>query len=253
MSKTSAYLTQRVKQALRTDELKIKDLGLDVLMTAYASVYEHGDAGNDQRITMKIPALATHYAQLLNQGKFVVIRDPFENRQYFVIAHHEDLIAVCYAIGPWSNIYNIKCTSEDTLRELNITTPITTDLKVIDRLFGFRPWNSEGEEEHTPPTAIVHQDSGVHWQWHSGHKPAGKEAVGPAPVEGEHMTEVSAPGHLVDLPGAPAPSDRAVELATPGENQMTRAFQSAGQGRREERRHGGRRQHDQQHGGHKGQ
>lgn len=234
MSKNSAYLTQRVKHALRTEELAIKDLSLDTLMTAYASVYTDGDAGNDHRITMKIPALATHYAKLLNQDKFVVIRDPFENRQYFIKAYGEDLIAVCYAIGPWSNIYNVKCTSEDTLRALNINTPVVTDLKVIDAIFGFKP-RSGDVEDHTPATALITPEhTGLHWQWHTGHKPSKKatEAVGSADEAG--VEEVAVAGDIVEAPGAPEG------------NQMTRAFQTAGHGhsRRQDQRHAQRRAHE---------
>lgn len=242
MSKNTDYLNTRAKKALRVDELKVKDLTLNTLMTAYASVYQDGDLGNDQRITMKIPALATHYATLLCQGKFVVINDPFENRRYFVVAHNEDLIAVCYAIGPWSNFYSIKCTSEDTLRELNILTPCTNDLKVIDRIFNF-PSNMD-DEDHTPATAVIEPDNGLRWDWHTGHKPATKKDQ--KEVDNAVAT-TEADVHVQEVAIAGGPEGRPVVQV--GGNQMQRAFKSAeagnqGHGRRAERRHNERRAHE---------
>jgi hypothetical protein len=253
MQNANAYLIKRVQQILRVTELNPKDLSLDMLMTAFASVYEHGEAGNDQRITMKVPALATHYATLLCQGKFVVINDPEYNKWYFVKAHGADLIAVYYSIGPWLNVYGIKCTSEDALRELNITSMNTVDLRLIDNIFGFRPFTPD-DEDHTPAMAVVvPQESGAKWQWHSGHKPAEKKKQ--QDVAGSATAEVAAPAHVAEPAGVAGEVEHRVELGGSGENQMTRAFQHAGQGgqggaqgRRDERRaqqHGGRREQDQ--------
>lgn len=244
MNKTRGYLTQRIKQALRTEELDIKDLPLNILMSAYASVYEHGEAGNDHRISMKIPALATYYAKLLNEGKFVVIRDPAENKTYYVKAHYEDLVAVSYAIGPWSNFYSIKSTSDHALRELNILSPVINDLKLLDNLFGFRPLEqAEDAEDKEPATAVVTRDQGVKWAWHTGHTPA-KSKKDDAHLE--DLAEVDARVPVAEAVGAPAPGVETVQLEREG-NQMQRAFQHAGQhqqGRRERRHQHERRAHD---------
>jgi hypothetical protein len=245
-NKTRAYLTQRVKQALRVEELDVKDMPLNTLMSAYASVYEHGDAGNDHRISMKIPALATYYAKQLCEGKFVVVRDPFDNKTYYIKAHHEDLIAVSYAMGPWSNFYAIKSTSDHALRELNITSAVINDLKIIDRIFGFRSLDSESAEtDNAPATAVVQNDC-VKWAWHTGHAPAKKkdEAQLAELAEVEARVPVAEP---VGAVGAPAPGVETVQL---GGNQMQRAFQHAGQpqqghqGRRERRHANERRAHE---------
>ncbi|BAS04825.2 hypothetical protein [Ralstonia phage RSF1] len=247
MQNTNGYLIKRIKQVLRTDELNPKDLSLDMLMTAYASVHDEGASGSDDRITMKVPALATYYARLLDEGKFVVINDPFENRWYFVKAHEQDLIAVYYAIGPWLNFYGIKATSEHTLRELNINQAVIADFRILDRIFNFRPWNPEAEDDKEPATMVIEESQpGARWLWHTGHKPAGKkEKTGQPhdtldPLEGR-TENVSAPAHIVEAAGAPEGS----QVAELGENQMQRAFRASGQNRREERRDQ-RRHHDQQ-------
>ncbi|YP_009212879.1 hypothetical protein AVU38_gp030 [Ralstonia phage RSL2] len=242
MQTTRAYLTQRVKQVLRVDELDVKDLPLNTLMSAYASVYEHGDAGNDHRISMKIPALATHYAEKLCAGKFVIIRDPFDNKQYFVKAHQEDLIAVSYAIGPWSNIYSVKATSERALKELNITAAVIVDLRVLDHIFGFRPWQEE-EDVNEVAAVVATPSEGVRWDWHTGHSPKKKEQHAAQTAEGR-VVEARVP--VAEVVGEPHSE------TMQGDNQMTRAFQHANQeghqgshhGRRERRQHAERRAHE---------
>lgn len=239
----SGYLIARTKQVLRVTSLEPKDLSLDMLMTAYASVYMDGAAGNDKRISMKVPALATHLAEKLMQGKFVIINDPDFCKWYWVKAFDQDLVAVYYSIGPWLNVHGVKGTSEDILRELNITTPTTTDIKVIDRIFGFRPIDPQ-EDDHTPATAVVsNKDNQLHWMWHSGTKAAerkqqDREVSSPT-------AEVLAPSHIVEAGGVVTEPAREVEFGT---NQMQRAFQHASQtghqGRRERRHQQERRAHD---------
>ncbi|BCM95068.1 hypothetical protein [Burkholderia phage FLC6] len=239
----SGYLINRTKQVMRVTQLEPKDLSLDMLMTAYASLYLDGAAGNDKRISMKVPALATHLAEKLMQDKFVIINDPDFNKWYWVKAFGQDLIAVYYSIGPWLNVHGVKATSEDILRELNILTPTTTDLKVIDRIFGFRPIDPK-EDDHTPATAVVNKsDNQMHWMWHSGTRAAERKQQD---REVESPTaEVLAPSHIVEAAGSVGEPGREVEM---GSNQMQKAFQSAGvtghQSRRQERRHAERRAHE---------
>jgi len=245
MKNTNAYLINRVKTILRTETLEPKDLSLDMLMTAYASVHEDGDAGNDQRITMKVPALATYYAKLLEEGKFVVINDVGDNRWYFVKAHEHDLIAVSFSIGPWLNVYTIKSTSEDTLKALNITTPKTSDLKIIDRIFGFRPLHEDEEDREAATVVVTPDEPSAHWRWHTGNKPAkrgeDKSRDTVDPLAGRTET-VTAPAHVVESTGVDAAAEGAHG------NQMERAFASASQhSRSDARQHDrdSRRQHDQ--------
>jgi hypothetical protein len=153
---------------------------------------------------------------------------------------------VCYSIGPWLNVHGIKASSEDILRELNLTTPTTTDLKVIDRIFGFQPIKPQ-EDDHTPATAvIIERDNQVHWMWHSGTKAAERKQQDREVVSS--TAEVLAPSHIVEATGTVGEAGHEVEM---GSNQMQRAFQHANQGgqgghqhRRQERRDAARRQHE---------
>lgn len=227
---TNNYLIRRVTQVLRIEKLEPKDLPLDMLMTAYASLRDDGADGNDQRITMKVPALATYYAGLLMDGKFVVINDIMDATWYFVKAHDGDLIAVSHAVGPWLNLYSIKSTKEETLHALKITTPNTSDLKIIDRIFGFRPWNEVEAEQDSSTLVVTHDEPSAHWQWHTGSKPAKKSESDKGSDLRDALkgrTElVTASGHVIETSAEPV-----------GEpNQMERAFQAAGQHSRSDNR-----------------
>lgn len=225
---TSAYLTKRLCSILGVDKLQIKDLPLDMLMTAY-SVKVGDERAQDNRITLEVPALATHYAKRLSHGKFVVFRDPTDNVIYHVVARGNDLIAVFYTIGPWLNIYSIICSSDVVLREVGITASATMDKRVIDGIFGF------ADEDHQKPvegaTATLQDHSKQpHWKWHSARQVT-RERVD-SQADQNDMVEIEASLQRRDPAGEPASTtlEGQIEAArvNPG-NQMHRAFVSANQ------------------------
>lgn len=136
MQKTT-YLRRRVIETLQIEDLNgfVKDLSLNELLVAFG---QRISADNQENI-LPVGELAQNYADQLLNDQLVIVRDPDDNRTYYLKAHDEHLIAVFYPVGPGYEIYAAICSAPGVLVTLGIASPTFKDSALIDAIFGFQP------------------------------------------------------------------------------------------------------------------
>lgn len=231
------YLRRRVMDILHSDRLEadVKDLSLNLLMTAFAQMVASN--GDHPPASMETSNLARHYASKLISDKFVVIRDPEDNRIYYTAAHGNDVVAVFYPMDIFYDIYCAIGSSSTVLASMGITTRTFTDHAIIDRIFRLPPERDNNVVIDTP-VGVIDQQRHIHWQWHVPGSEIPKEV---AKAVQEHR-EGGQPELEVILPtvAAPGNNDRIVELAQAGAGTaMGQAFIAANQARGKDRRNDG--------------
>lgn len=137
MSKVN-YLVKRLCKQKGVSELNIEDMLMEHLLDAFI-----GKEVQPSKIILttnpkpKVKTLPTVYAIQLRAGKPVVIRDPEDNRIYYVKAFEDELVAVYHTLGPWTDIYSARSTNPALLAELGIVTNSFKDHRILDGIFQF--------------------------------------------------------------------------------------------------------------------